>query len=321
METVVCNFCKSSNYKIVATQTDIVHGTTNNFFNIVECKDCGLNFTNPRPSINEIHKFYPKNYDFFKKNNLILSLIRNLISYLANSYWGYFFSYIPFINTRLKSRILHKSKNPILLNNDQYFLDIGAGSGETSYWWGYKGSVKYYSKISKNIFAVEPDLIAQNRLNKNNIKVFKVIEDIPDNLTFHFIRMNWSLEHVHNPEKYFKFLSDHLDTQGKAIITIPNYSGLIYLMDKTHVELPIHLFHFKIKDIENFSNKFNLLISKYETFSFASMYYSASYINDNFKDFKKYSLIDLKLFQKNLKELDKFNLGNDMMIELRKKIF
>ena len=23
-----------------------------------------------------------------------------------------------------------------------------------SYWWGYKGSVKYYSKISKNIFAV-----------------------------------------------------------------------------------------------------------------------------------------------------------------------
>ena len=131
--------------------------------------------------------------------------------------------------------------------------------------------------------------------------------------------MNWSLEHVHDPEKYFKFLRDHLEAEGKAIITIPNYSGLIYLMDKTHVELPIHLFHFKIRDIENFSNRFNLFINKYETFSFASMYYSASYINDNFKRFKEYSLIDLKLFQKNLKELDKFNLGNDMIIELKKK--
>ena len=39
----------------------------------------------------------------------------------------------------------------------------------------------------------------------------------------------------------------------------------------------------------------------------------------DFKRFKEYSLIDLKLFQKNLKELDKFNLGNDMIIELKKK--
>ena len=61
-------------------------------------------------------------------------------------------------------------------------------------------------------------------------------------------------------------------------------------MDKTHVELPIHLFHFKIKDIENLVNEFSFSDFKYETFSFASMYYSASYINDNFKDFKKYSL-------------------------------
>ena len=65
MEIVECNFCKSSNYKIVATQTDIVHSTTSILFNIVQCKECGLNFTNPRPSINEIYKFYPKNYAFF----------------------------------------------------------------------------------------------------------------------------------------------------------------------------------------------------------------------------------------------------------------
>ena len=319
METVKCNFCKSVKHKIVATQTDIVHHETNINFNIVECEGCGLNFTNPRPTINEIHKFYPKNYAFFKKENLFLNLARNFSSYLANSFLGYFFSFVPFINKKLKSLIRGELKNPIILNKDEHFLDIGAGSGETSYWWGYKGSVKYYNKISKNIFTVEPDLNSQNELSKKKIKVFKTIEDVPYNLSFNFIRMNWSLEHVHDPEKYFKFFEDHLKPEGKVIIAIPNYSGLIYLMDKNHVELPIHLFHFKIRDIENFSNRFNLFINKYETFSFASMFYFASYINDNFKKFKEYSLIDLKLFQKNLKELDKFNLGNDMIIELKKK--
>ncbi len=319
METVRCNFCQSNEYKSIVTQTDILHNSTNTYFNIVECKICGLNFTNPRPSINEIHKYYPKNYAFYKDESLLKKFIRKLISYFANSLFGYIFSFIPYVNTRLKLHVKYKIENPIKLNINTYFLDIGAGSGDTSYWWGEKGSVKYYSKISKNIFAVEPDKNAQVKLNKNNLKVFNTIDDIPEDVIFDYIRMNWSLEHVHDPNKYFKFIKHHLNNKGSAIITVPNYSGLIYLIDKAHVELPLHLYHFKAKDIKNFCEKYDLVIDNYKTFSFASMYYSAAFINNNFKKFKDYSLIELKLFQKNLKELDKFGIGNDMIFELKIK--
>ena len=43
METVRCNFCQSNEYKSIVTQTDILHNSTNTYFNIVECKICGLN--------------------------------------------------------------------------------------------------------------------------------------------------------------------------------------------------------------------------------------------------------------------------------------
>ena len=60
MEIVSCDFCNTKEHKIICTQTDIVHKTSNDFFQIVECAKCGLNFTNPRPKENEISKFYPE---------------------------------------------------------------------------------------------------------------------------------------------------------------------------------------------------------------------------------------------------------------------
>ena len=41
--------------------------------------------------------------------------------------------------------------------------------------------------------------------------------------------MNWSLEHVHYPSRYFKFIFNHLkNNESRALICIPNY-GDIYI--------------------------------------------------------------------------------------------
>ena len=58
-----------------------------------------------------------------------------------------------------------------------------------------------------------------------------------------------SLEHVHYPSRYFKFIFNHLKIMNQeSLICIPNYGGHIYKIDKSNVELPIYLYHFQYRD-------------------------------------------------------------------------
>ena len=184
--------------------------------------------------------------------------------------------------------------------------------------WDFKGSLKYYKKKTKNIYAVEPGIESLDNIKKNGIMGFKKIEEVPRNINFDFIRMNWSLEHTHDPKKFFSFFKDRLKDNGKIILSIPNYNGLIYLLDKSQVEVPIHLFHFKENDIKNYCQIFNLKIISFETFSLASMFYAVGKYNKNFESFSKMSLGDLKRFQNILNKLDNFKLGGDMIFTIKK---
>ena len=47
METVSCDLCGSTKYDFVTKQTDLIHLSTKDDFSIVECRECGLNYTNP----------------------------------------------------------------------------------------------------------------------------------------------------------------------------------------------------------------------------------------------------------------------------------
>ena len=60
METINCDLCGSYSSTTIASQTDLIHNSTAEIFNVVRCNDCGLNYTNPRPSPDEIGKYYLK---------------------------------------------------------------------------------------------------------------------------------------------------------------------------------------------------------------------------------------------------------------------
>ena len=319
METVNCNLCNSKDYFLIAQGKDDLHKKSNTIFNIVECRKCGLSFTNPRPDINEIHKYYSLNYSFYDDYNFLKRVYHSFIYFLVNSIFYIIICLFPFFKNKSKLYIRsNKIKNPIKLFKDCFFLDIGSGSGVSSHWWGEKGSLIYYKKTTKNIFAVEPSPECQKSLSDIGINSFLKLEDIKQNIFFDVIRMNWSLEHVHDPQKYFDFISKRLKKNGEAVICIPNFSGEIYKIDKSISELPIHLYHFKYKNINDYCMKNNLKIKYFETFSYASMYYQASLINKNFKKFGEMSIRELKEFQKNLDNHQNTELGNDMIFKLVK---
>lgn len=326
METINCDFCGSKNYNIVTQQTDLIHKTTQDYFSIVECNNCGLNYTNPRPSIDEMQDYYSKSYAFHHSSGLKSftkkSFLGKFITFLANSPLSYLFIFIKPISNILGTQVKPKIQDPVLKYIKQKkiknFLDIGCGSGLNPHFWGRESSLISCKKFAKT-FGCEPNNESRKFLNNNGIICWSKIEDIEDDKKFDLIRMNWSLEHVHTPSKYFDFISSHLSANGRAIIAVPNYNGLIYHLAADCVELPIHLFHFSEESLINYSDKYNLEIVSSYTFSYPSMYsfsYEVGLLPKKY--FFQKGVFFAKKFQNILNIFDRAGMGNDIVVILKK---
>ena len=63
MEYVNCNLCGLDETQVLFRKKD-KFGITEDEFNVVECRRCGLLYVNPRPTQEEIGRFYPETYSW-----------------------------------------------------------------------------------------------------------------------------------------------------------------------------------------------------------------------------------------------------------------
>src|SRR5215470_13964993 len=61
-EEANCLLCGGRNWAPLVEAPDRLAGGSGLWFAVVQCHDCGLCFTNPRPSLNSIGQFYPSAY-------------------------------------------------------------------------------------------------------------------------------------------------------------------------------------------------------------------------------------------------------------------
>jgi SAM-dependent methyltransferase len=61
MEFVACNCCGSARLRLVYTMPDPLFPTAERF-NVMECQECGLGLVNPRPTREEMARYYPAEY-------------------------------------------------------------------------------------------------------------------------------------------------------------------------------------------------------------------------------------------------------------------
>ena len=57
-----CLLCGGSDWAPLVEAPDYGRGGSGLWFMVVQCHECGLCFTNPRPSASTIHSFYPEDY-------------------------------------------------------------------------------------------------------------------------------------------------------------------------------------------------------------------------------------------------------------------
>jgi len=61
-ERVACNLCGRDDAKLLYQLRDYRFRVDDTLWNVVQCKSCGLGYLNPRPTIDEVEKYYPRRY-------------------------------------------------------------------------------------------------------------------------------------------------------------------------------------------------------------------------------------------------------------------
>lgn len=322
MEYVNCDFCGGDDFEEVIRQADVLHKTTTECFCIVRCRQCGLHFLNPRPEVSEIGKYYSDEYSFHAEQTGLKLTVISFLTWLANSPFCVLANLVPMLGRRLIPYIRPEIEDPVR----KYFmegriLDIGCGSGESAHFWGASGALQAYDRFAE-VYGQEVDDDARRILERHGIPAYKRLSDISSDMKFDIIRMNWSLEHVHSPSEYFRFIERGLSEGGKAVIGVPNYGGLLYAFDPSCVEVPVHLFHFRKQDILNYAKKYNLEVVDFMTFSYPQMFVYASGLYKKLAQGfnESMGLSEAVCFQRLLTRFDRAGFGNDMIFVLEKVV-
>jgi 2-polyprenyl-3-methyl-5-hydroxy-6-metoxy-1,4-benzoquinol methylase len=174
------------------------------------CRRCGLVWSNPRPSEEEVRRYYSREYRLDYKGTATPSLRQS-----ARSGRG----------ALSRSRTLA----PFLKPADRV-LDVGAGGGEVVY---------VLRALGFDASGLEPDeQYARHARESLGVPVETgFIQDVafPEG-SFDAITMYHALEHVEDPSRILETLRTWLKEEGRLVIEVPNVEALCMA--------PNHRFHF-----------------------------------------------------------------------------
>lgn len=197
-------------------------------YSLVQCGNCGLVYTNPRPREEDLPFFY-QSEEYLSHSEKKKSLGQRL----------YFL-----VQTLMLNRKQQLIRN--LTFKGKRLLDIGCGAGAFG---------KHMQNVGYQVVGMEPQATAREKSREKGIQVFESQEEIlkKGNLSFDFITLWHVLEHQPNFMEGLDQYHRLLDDQGYLIIAIPQYESF----DARHYrqwwaayDLPRHLFHFSQKTLE-----------------------------------------------------------------------
>lgn len=255
-----CPWCGSENAQLHLELKDLF--LTHEPFKILECKECGLLYTTPRPNKDEIGRYY-KSEEYY--------------SHQENKE-----GFIPKVYEKVKSVNL-KNKYGIATEGKEKgkALDIGCGVGDFLHTMEQHGW---------DCTGVEPSedakVIAKKRI-KGQLLSSEEQENLPDS-SFDIITMWHVLEHVDDIRWQIQQLHRLCKPGGRIIIALPNYKsydGQYYKAEWAAYDVPRHLNHFNKETLIKILEESGLRNVKTE-----KLVWDAYYISYMSEKYRKHSI-------------------------------
>lgn len=246
-----CPLCKSNAIKKRFTCIDKF--ATGEEFDIYECDNCGLAFTQNIPDEKEIGRYY-ESPSYISHSNTNKGFVNSV------------YHLVRMIMLRNKARLVERLT--ILKNGN--ILDYGAGTG-------------YFARTMANrgwnVIAIEKSEKARELALKEfgfKMQNTDALADIKDK-ELDVVTMWHVMEHIQDPDKMWNELHRILDDTGIAIVAVPNsisYDAQRYKEHWAAYDVPRHLWHFTPSSIMRWGEKHGFLLEKQLTMPFDGFYIS-----------------------------------------------
>ena len=238
-------------------------------FNLVQCSNCGLIFTNPRPPSTEIGRYY-KSDDYISHSNTKKGILNRVYHVIRKR------------NHKSKFRIITKHVSMGRL------LDIGCATGEFA---------SFFKTRGWEVCGVEPDEDARTFAKEaHNINVYPEDElQKFEKGSFDVITLWHVLEHVPDLGKRMVELHALLNEKGLLVIAVPNpisFDAKYYGSFWAGYDVPRHLYHFSQKSAKKLFEKYGFRCIDVLPMKFDSYY--VSLLSEKYKNRAIESLKRLK---------------------------
>ena len=257
-KTIACNICGLEDARLLFKARDIVHRITDEEFNVVKCRGCGLVYINPQPD--DMSMYYPEDYaphGCEHEKPMKESLRRALLTF-------YDYPGNGCVKATVAEKIKYFTRYLSIKFKDEYFfykfpyakdkkvVDVGCGSGAHLLMLkrlGWDGATQLYGIGYPN------EALRRIRDTEGlNLTEGDFMEaDMPAGF-FDVARLSHVLEHLPDPAAALGRVRDILKPGGKVLLAVPNFrclEGPYLFKDKwSALEAPRHLFHFTPKTIK-----------------------------------------------------------------------
>lgn len=222
-------------------------------FDIFECTDCELVFTQGVPDEKEIGRYY-ESAAYISHSDTSKGIMNKVY------HW-------------VRSIMLHRKvsliKKLTLLKNGK-LLDYGAGTGYFA---------RCMAKAGWNVTAIEKSSSARElSLNEFGFEIFpeEYLATIKDK-ELDVVTMWHVMEHIQEPDKMWKEIHRILDDTGIAVIAVPNcisYDAQEYKEHWAAYDVPRHLWHFTPTTIMKWGERNGFILERHYTMPFDGFYIS-----------------------------------------------
>ena len=257
IEHVPCNLCGNDDARTLFLGPDRAFGKPG-VFPVVQCRQCGLIYVNPRPVADALVQYHPREvfpayqalYAVKKVREGAVLRIRDLVKRAtAELHLGYS-GICPELPSSGLGRTLWRLTTRPLVNRVSFFmvpyqadgqlLDVGCGSG----WF-----LDLLARFGWQTYGleVEPDVAERVRAKGHRIFCGQLWEAGYPAEMFDVVWIRHVLEHLTDPLRGLREIWRILKRGGRAYIEVPNTDSLVrHLFGRywTHWDLPRHTYHF-----------------------------------------------------------------------------
>lgn len=221
-EDSACLLCGSRHAALLVEAPDTATGGSGLWFAVVQCQECGLCFTNPRPSPGTIGQFYPDRYAPHQPPSL-----RPRASFRPDwlPQWGRVCQERSYLPWHGRGRL----------------LDFGCGGGSF---------LERMHRQGWRVLGVDTSPATVESV-RNHLRVPAIVGSLPHpelhEAEFDVITMWHSLEHVHAPLAVVREAYRLLVPGGRLLVAVPNIDSLPFRWFGPAwfgLDLPRHLTHF-----------------------------------------------------------------------------